>query len=704
MIDPKTMLMSNATMPSIIFPRQWIVFAPPAADSEVESGFDEGDFGDMQGAAKERLQKALEEPDPLLENGIPETIPERLVVDGQVWESRLVEPVLGQVNLRPLLGTPPFGSGVLETPDVTACGKVAYLFIPLESSDEGDTTFGFGADLTIEAWLNGEKICDVKRGGLPFPPTVQDVRCSARVKKGPNLLFIRYVSGKGASILAAGGPLELASNNRHSILTDPLLTHHPSWNAPGLRLAGVSSAEPIPVMGRRELFVDGVLVDQLSPDASLRLHHPAPREVVFRFDRPWEGNFGACFQPISIFRHEGRIFMYYKGANLPGNAEPSTIKYNLRDRSISQNSCLAFSTDGIHFERAKAGHIPYEGSTDNNIVWDGPGYFTPFLDLRPGTPEQQRFKAISGHERRGLGAYVSADGFKWELLSPDPIVTKGAFDSQNLAFWDPVHECYREYHRGSETHGLRKGVRGIMTSTSSDFLDWSEPESLDYEDEFPIHLYTNCIAPCERAPHILLGTPGRMVPGRIKLAGHPDRGVTDTLLIAGRGGKKFHRWRESFLRPSLDPLNWTDRNNFMAWGMVQTSPEEISLYWCEHNGFPSLQLRRGVLRTDGFVSVHAGGAVGEMLTVPFVFEGRKLTLNYATSAWGTIRVELCDVDGTPLPGRGLVDCDLIFGNELEQTVTWNGSSSVGEFSGRPVRMRVRLQDADLFSFQFEKGG
>jgi len=39
-----------------------------------------------------------------------------------------------------------------------------------------------------------------------------------------------------------------------------------------------------------KLFVDDFLIDKLTGEAKLRLHHPTPREVAIVHDAPWEGN------------------------------------------------------------------------------------------------------------------------------------------------------------------------------------------------------------------------------------------------------------------------------------------------------------------------------------------------------------------------------------------------------------------------------
>ena len=36
----------------------------------------------------------------------------------------------------------------------------------------------------------------------------------------------------------------------------------------------------------------------------------------------------------------------------------------------------------------------------------------------------------------------------------------------------------------------------------------------------------------------------------------------------------FQRWSNAFIRPSTEPEVWTDRNNYPAWGLVETGPEE----------------------------------------------------------------------------------------------------------------------------------
>lgn len=445
--------------------------------------------------------------------------------------------------------------------------------------------------------------------------------------------------------------------------------------------------EPVDIGSRLELFVDGFMIDSMTPSASRRLHHPVPREVVFEFDQPWEGSTIAY---LSLIDTGERVLMYY-------NANP--VFENERER---QHTCVIESTDGIHFTRPNLGLVDFHGSTDNNMLprFGVSGHnFAAFLDDNPDASEELRFKATA---YPGFSVYGSADGINWQQLSEKSVLSDGPADSQNVAFWDPNLELYVGYIRAKPEE--RGGIRDIRRSTSPDFLTWTDAVLIDYTDDRREHLYTNGIRPYFRAPHIYIGTANRYVPSRRKVDDHKETGINDVVLMASRNGKLFERWESGFIRPGPDPLVWTDRNNYPSWGMLQTSPEELSIYWTEHYRYPGMRVRRGTLRTDGFVSLHADATdVGEVLTRPFIFDGNQLEVNYATSAIGSIRFELCDPEGNAIAGFSLNDSQELFGNDIRHIVEWKDGTDVSSLAGQPVRLRIRLFDADLYSFRFVPG-
>lgn len=445
--------------------------------------------------------------------------------------------------------------------------------------------------------------------------------------------------------------------------------------------ASAASADesPLEIGSRRELFVDEFLVDKLEGGAALHLHQPQPQEVVLVTDRPWEGNtcvYYTVFQDGDLYR------MYYRGSHFDEQT---------RRPAHREVTCYAESRDGVHWTKPELRLFEFDGSKQNNIVWDGIGThnFTPFKDPNPECPPEGKYKALA-RGPGGLYAFRSADAIHWSLMVEKPVITKGAFDSQNLAFWDSHAQVYREYHRAF------RGVRDIMTGTSEDFLNWTEPVFLEYPDAPQEHLYTNAIRPYERAPHLLIGFPARFL---------PQTQQVEPLLMSSRDGRTFHRWSEPVIPLTAPEDRDGNRSNYMAWGLVQLpgTANEYSVYASEayYTG-PDSRLRRFTYRVDGFVSVRAGAEQGELMTKPLRFEGDQLVLNFATAPRGRVRVELRDASGNPLDGFALKNAVPLAGDSIEEVVAWETTSNVGPLAGRPVRVRIVLRDADVYSLQFRR--
>ena len=440
-------------------------------------------------------------------------------------------------------------------------------------------------------------------------------------------------------------------------------------------------------IGRRlELFVDDFLIEQMK-GVNLALHRPFAREVAMVHDKPWEGNTCGYY---TVFKDGDLYRMYYRGWNHDQKTQRQLHKAMV---------CYAESSDGTNWTRPNLGIVEFNGSKDNNIILKGPGShnFTPFKDTNPNCHPEKRYKAVARGEDEGhkqLFAFQSPDGIHWQLMQNKPIITEGAFDSQNLTFWDPIREEYRCYFRD-----FHAGVRDIKTSTSKDFVHWTKPVWLQYPGAPREHLYTNQIQPYYRAPHIFIGMPTRYIPERGSL--------TEGLLMTSRDGRTFHRWREAIVRPGRNRDKWHNRSNYIWLGMVETQSalpgagKELSLYSNEryYNG-PGGKTRRYTYRIDGFVSVQAPLSGGEFVTRPLIFGGKELVMNFSTSAAGSIRAEIQNIEGRPIKGFEINDSDDIYGDEIERLVKWKGGGNLSKLAGKPVRLRFVLRDADLYSIQF----
>ena len=336
------------------------------------------------------------------------------------------------------------------------------------------------------------------------------------------------------------------------------------------------------------------------------------------------------------------------------------------------------------------GLVEFNGSKQNNIVWDGLGThcFTPFKDENPKCPKGAKYKAISRGKLNGTGLFVfqSPDGIHWKLIVDKPVITIGAFDSQNLAFWDAHTKQYVDYHRI-----FVDGVRSIMTCTSDDFVNWTKPVLLKYPGSTKQHLYTNAIRPYARANHIRIGFPTRFTPKGSRV---------EPLFMSSRDGITFKRYNDPVIPQSAPQDRAGNRSNYMTHGLLSLpgKPDELSVYATEayYTG-PDSRVRRFSYRVDGFVSINAGTQSGELITKPFRFTGSKLSLNAATGSNGSLRWELQTASGKAIKNLTFEDTQPFTGDKTDYVVS---SPELKKHAGQTVRLRIQLQNADLFSIRF----
>ena len=461
------------------------------------------------------------------------------------------------------------------------------------------------------------------------------------------------------------------------------------------------SKEIVSLKDHREIFVDRYLIDTLK-EASLKLNEPRNEGPVMKFDKPWEGAFsGYC----TIIHDDDMYRAYYRGHPVAA-----------RDGSEREVTCYAESKDGIHWDKPTLGISEVEGSTNNNVILVDAApmshNFSPFIDKNPEADPNQKYKAIGGVGSAGLFAYSSSDGIHWQKIQEAPVFTEGKFDSQNVAFWSESEGQYVCYFRTLATV-QDEWFRSVSRTTSPDFIHWSEPVAMTFGDTPYEHLYTQQTSPYFRAPHIYVAIGARFMPNRQVVSDEQAKtlGVnpsyykdcSDAILMSTRGGSSYDRtFMDSFIRPGIGLDNWVSRSNYPALNVVQTSPTEMSVYLNEDYAQPSAKLTRYSMRLDGFSSITAPYEGGEFITKLFTFEGNELEINYATSAAGEIRVEIQDEDGQPLPGFSLEDSEVIIGNEIKRIVSWKGNTNVASINSTPVRLRIHLKDADLYSLKFNQ--
>jgi hypothetical protein len=341
------------------------------------------------------------------------------------------------------------------------------------------------------------------------------------------------------------------------------------------------------------------------------------------------------------------------------------------------------------------------------------------LNGNPNASAQERFIALAaGKSENGDARYatfVSPDGVNFTIRKADCIVIIRV-DANGGIIWDSNIGQYATYTRiwynpitgergGSSIPGA---FRWVERRLSTDLVNFSAPVLLSFRDASgnpapAEQYYFLTVEQYFRAPHLYITQAARFMATRRAVPAWWDDGVNDVEFITSRDGLVWDRtFMEAFIRPGTDRLNWTSRAVYPVKGVVQTGTNELSVYWLERldHGDLAPRIRRGTLRLDGFASVRAEAAGGEMITKPLTFTGSRLVLNHVTAPAGSVRVEIQDANGTPIPGYALANSTARTGDTLEETMSWSGGSNLSALAGTTIRLRFVLQDSDVYTMRF----
>lgn len=494
---------------------------------------------------------------------------------------------------------------------------------------------------------------------------------------------------------------------------------------------------------RRECFFDDYLIDTEKTTAEFMVHQPTRRETVMVNNLPWEGD-GSTSQ--HLLWDGQKWHLHYIGRKM----ENATSK----DEELLYVNCLAFSEDGLKWEKPVLNICAYNGSTENNILSVRnrnnddiiSTVMSPFYDENPDCPENEKFKTIHvkhlPEHFNQLWMVPSSDGIHFDRDKAFLVDEGGYYDSIACCFWDNETKKYRlyirEYYLPDEYKNMFKSAkdeasytyyrkRGIAYMESTDCKNWSKRKMIAFTNEvIDAELYENKIQPYYRAPHMYIGFPtrynGRCYNGqrgwpknmdemcgkeaRQKRYEKEDRfgvATTDCIFISSRDGENFYRHDEAFMRPGPENgTNWKYGDRYPAWGLIETpSPiegeqNEISMLVPEKSWLKDVEVVRYAIRLDGFVSLHSGGKEKVIITKPFTFRGENLYANLSTSAYGYMYFTLTAEDGTTAESYE------IFGDDTDKKISFTEPEKIKELQGKTVVMTVKMLDADLYAIRFGK--
>ena len=411
--------------------------------------------------------------------------------------------------------------------------------------------------------------------------------------------------------------------------------------------------------------------------------------------------------------------------------------------------------DGINWRRVAHGTLP-EKDDILGVRFSGDPVF-----VDPKAPPEARYKMISGMRNR---IYSSADGVKWDHFYDKVFPAKACYplgmDSQNVCFYDANVGKYTAYVRqnkiftcpddmvwyyslvGKERYGgenkyARRTIARSVSDTLEKFpmpevilepddrdpmfkgcrvMDFYCPQVIQYPYAQDAYFLFNCRYFSYEDWYLPVDMSGfnratvtDPKDGKPKKIGTYNAGVEDIELDASRDGINWNRYDRRPWIVQGEEGSFDAQTMYMTRGMYLHG-DEIWMYYVgindPHTGDPKVQdqyvFTRVVLRKDGFTCVEADYGDGCFTTCPLKFKGNKLTLNIQTSALGLARVEIQGLDGKPIEGFSLTDCDRVFtASTTAREVTWGGKSDVSTLAGRPVRLRFELsRHAKLYSFKF----
>ena len=448
------------------------------------------------------------------------------------------------------------------------------------------------------------------------------------------------------------------------------------------------------------------------------VYPPLPRraEPVLAAEAPWEFHWLDAGRNAVLFDPTDNLFkMWYRAAN-PDHPERKGwyAKTFLR--------CYATSEDGIHWTRPSLRLFEHRGSKQNNILDEvaGDGLVgSVALDVDDPNPAG-RFKSLGFCDVPGAtGVYTgcSPDGYRWERTHCVASTTRATDGAALIG----RHPFTRDWLAVIRPRTLPKR-RFIGISSSRDFANWSDPRvvlAADHDD--PAGDEFDSLSAIWTGNHFvgIIGV----------FHTRPDDQTYDGQLACSHDGVHWHRPVRRPVLP-LSPAGQWDDSQVRPTSIVRRG-DELFLYYSGANrgqglvnvevpaigsrvGGKTVSCSIGLVRmpVDRFAAIEPINAKTGLVETGFITaDGPVLRLN-ADAGRGTIRVQVRDVTGTPIPGLGWDDCIPVTGDATGLEVRWKDASlgdHVGDTArkgrfGSVVKLVFELTNSRIHAFGFADAG
>ena len=448
--------------------------------------------------------------------------------------------------------------------------------------------------------------------------------------------------------------------------------------------------ELVPFRPGTELFADDANIGSMS--GVKRTIHPATKleKPVLVADKPWEKSKVYIYGTVLRDEMSGQFRMWYNGGGM----------------------AYAISDDGITWTKPELNLHPQDGKPSNLLTV---GHNNCFVLFDPADPDPgKRYKALDNTKMQNFVGFYSADGIVWKNYPQTPLVPYGSEISNGVR--DPRTGRYHLYIRPYIPRHFPKNVnekRLVAVTTSSDFVNWSEPKIIISPDDVDDSWVKN---PEQRTEFYgMSGFPygnqylGLLPVFRItKIHETWDKGTQsryegpiDAQLVTSRDGLTWSRTQDR------TPVIPTGPGEFDSGCIMNVAAvpvivgDEIFYYYTAlnttHGGKappkkPTIALARW--RLDGFVSLDAGDTEGVIETKP-LDRGGALEVN-ADASNGRLLVEVLDSSGKPIDGFSAADCTPVTTESVRHKIAWKGGNSLP--ADKPVKLRFLLTNGSIYSY------
>lgn len=498
----------------------------------------------------------------------------------------------------------------------------------------------------------------------------------------------------------------------------------------------------IPIDIGRQLFVDDFLIEDTTMQR--QFHQPEKHEgnPLLSPQQPWEMNEGYC--PMAAPFSDGIFY----------DADDKLFKMWYMAGWYDNKTALATSVDGLTWSRPDLDVI--EGT---NIVLKTPGLnrdgvsvwldhdtinpserFKMYMYVREGSVGQR----LHGDGQAGGYLYTSPDGIHWRLRGK-----VGPTGDNSTFFYNPFRKQWVFTIRPFfEEHTLKftddDRFKGAYAPKGRTRAYWENPDFLaalgKWREKQPVFWLSTDKSDQKRANYPMgddpqlykidaVGYESLMI-GFLQIHYGPPNNVcaeggfpklTELQLAFSRDGFHWDRSnRDTFIGATLEKESWERAYIHSIGGVCNIVGDKLYFYYTAFQGdesktksatnapdyftgmYANASIGLATLRRDGFASMNADEKESSLLTRVVTFKGNYLFVN-VDAPQGSLKVEICDEAGIPIPGFSSKACTPVTGNHTKQLVSWDGKNVLQALSGKRIRFKFYGTRCKLYAFWISAG-